>query len=49
MLNELDEVHEISFVHKGDVGVGFVVNNFKKILLQFNNKCVIGDFYSTYN
>ena len=49
MLNELDEVHQITFVHKGDVGVGYELNKFNKIVLRFCSKCVIGAFYATYN
>jgi len=43
------EVGEINFVHTGNVGVGYELNKFKKLILQFNDKCVIGDFYTTFN
>ena len=45
----MDEVGEIIFVHQGNVGVGYELNKFKKLVLTFNDKCVIGDFYSTFN
>jgi len=43
------EVGEIYFVHTGNVGIGYELNKFKKLILQFNDKCVIGDFYTTFN
>jgi len=33
MLNELDEVGEIYFIYKGNIGVGYELNKFKKVVL----------------
>jgi len=49
MVNELDEIGEIIFVHQGSVGIGYELNKFKKVVFQYNNKCVIGAFYATFN
>jgi len=49
ILNELDEVGEIMFVCDGSIGVGYELNKFKKVVLRFNNRCVIGAFYATFN
>ena len=49
MINELDEIGEITFVHKGKVGVGFEINRMKKVVVTFIDKCVIGGFYASFN
>ncbi len=33
MINEMDEVNEIIFVHKGNVGVGYELNKIKKMVI----------------
>jgi len=49
IVNELDELGEIYFVYKGNVGVGYEINKFKKVVLEFNNRCVVGAYYATFN
>jgi len=31
LINELDEYGEVTFCHKGIVGIGYEINKFKKI------------------
>ena len=47
-MDELDEACEITFVHKGRVGVGYEINKIKKLCIQYNDKCVIGAFNATF-
>jgi len=49
LVGELDEVGEIIFAHKGEVGVGYEINKIKRIVLHFANSYVIGAFYATFN
>ena len=33
LMDELDEVGEITFVHKGKIGVGYEINKMKKLCI----------------
>ena len=44
IINELDEINEILFVNKGEVVVGFEINNQKKYCIRLRNQCVIGAY-----
>jgi len=48
LLNELDELGELTFVFKGRIGVGYEINKVKKICIQFNHRYVIGAFNVTF-
>ena len=49
MIDELDEVGEITFIYEGKVLVGYEINKVKKYCLQFQDTCVIGAYNVVFN
>ena len=49
MISELDEVHQLTFIHKGKVGIGFEINKMKKVAITVVDKLVMGGFYVSFN
>ena len=49
LIEELEEFHVISFVHKGTVLVGYEFNKQKRYCLKLKNKAVIGAYGVTFN
>ena len=49
IFEELDDVEEIIFVHKGSVVVGYEINKVKKYNLVLKDKAIIGAHDVTFN
>ena len=47
--NELDEFGEITFIHRGDVKVGFKINEMERYAIRYRDKCIIAAFGVTFN
>ena len=48
LVEELDEVNEITFVKKGVVAIGFDFNKERKYCFKFSDNIVIGAFNVTF-
>ena len=48
LVDELDEVNEITFVKKGQVVIGFDFNKVKKYCFKYTDNIIVGAFNVTF-
>ena len=49
ILEELDEVQEVTFIQEGRYDIGYKINKQEKLRLQFGPRTIIGGFNLNFN